>query len=489
MKDLIVLLNGRQAGMLSSDKGKTTFSYSESWRTTGDAFPLSMSMPLTSIDHPHRTVEPFIWGLLPDNNDVLKSWGKKFQVSQRNAFDLLSHVGEDCAGAIQFVRQEKIDSVLPEAQPEPDWLTEAKLAERLRIVRADASAGRLGSDRGQFSLAGAQPKTALFFDGTNWGSTSGRTATTHILKPASNAFPGHAENEHLCLRLASALGLEVARSTVHHFEDVPAIVIERYDRIIVRDAAVKRNQHAERLRAEAVARRGKGDADAERESSALEREANEDFDLAEKLFKQAETTFVARLHQEDFCQSLSIHPAIKYQHQGGPGAKQIVEVIRSHVSSHKSMDRDVKFSFAASDDVSTFINALIFNWLIGGTDAHGKNYSLLIGGGGMVRLAPLYDIASILPYPNIDPRKAKLAMKIGDRYGLTEITLSDWQKLAASCRVDEDRVISSIRDMARELPDRLSDEINAMRQSGLTHPIIDKLATILPKRAAEIAAR
>jgi serine/threonine-protein kinase HipA len=486
MKELLVLLNGREAGMLRREGGKSSFAYAESWRASGDAFPLSMSMPMTARDHSNRTVEPFIWGLLPDNEDVLTRWGKKFQVSPRNAFDLLSHVGEDCAGAIQFVLPGKIASVLPEVQPEPDWLTEAQLAERLRIVRADASAGRLGSDRGQFSLAGAQPKTALFFDGTNWGATSGRTATTHILKPASEALPGHAENEHLCMRLAAALGLETAHSEVRQFEDVPTIVIKRYDRINVRDAAEKRRTHAERLNAQAVARRARGDANADRESVELERQAREDYDLADKLFKQAETTFIARLHQEDFCQALSIHPVMKYQNQGGPGAKRIVEVIRSNVSSRRSMEHDPKFEFAAHDDVQTFIGALIFNWLIGGTDAHAKNYSMLIGSGGMVRLAPLYDVASILPYPSIDPRKAKLAMKIGDRYGLTEILLSDWRKLAVTCRVDEGQVVERIKTMTRELPDRLSDEIRLMRQSGLTHVIIEKLGHVLLERARRL---
>jgi serine/threonine-protein kinase HipA len=487
MKELIVLLNGQVAGTLKSERGKVSFTYANSWRASDDAFPLSLSMPLAANDHPHRTVEPFLWGLLPDNDDVLKNWGKKFQVSQRSAFDLLSHVGEDCAGAIQFVKPERIDTILPETQPEPDWLTDVQLAERLRIVGADASAGRLGSDKGQFSLAGAQPKIALFFDGTRWGTTSGRTATTHILKPASVAFPGHAENEHLCLRLAAALGLETAQSNVHQFEDVPTIVVERYDRIIFREAAEKRKAHAAKLQAAAAERKARGDADAGRESDALEREANEDFALAEKLFQQAETTYVARLHQEDFCQALSIHPATKYQNQGGPGAKQIVEVIRSNVSSHQSMERDPKFQFAAHDDVQTFIGALIFNWLIGGTDAHGKNYSLMIGIGGMVRLAPLYDIASILPYPNIDTRKAKMAMKIGGRYELMEISINDWRKLAASVRVDADALIDRIRGMASELPDRLSDEIRIMRDSGLNHKVIDVLALALGERAAHIA--
>ena len=70
----------------------------------------------------------------------------------------------------------------------------------------------------------------------------------------------------------------------------------------------------------------------------------------------------------------------------------------------------------------TFVGALIFNWLIGGTDAHAKNYSLLIGGGGMVRLVRCSTTSPAFCHiPDIDPRKAKLAMKIGDRYGLMEV--------------------------------------------------------------------
>lgn len=486
MKKLIVLLNGREAGQLRNEAGKTSFTYAESWRTSSDTFPLSTSMPLTAREHSHRTVEPYIWGLLPDNDQVLKSWAQRFQVSPRNAFSLLSYVGEDCAGAVQFVRPENLEIVLQQEQLEPEWLTEQQVAERLRIVRSDASAGRLAGDRGQFSLAGVQPKTALFFDENRWGVTSGRTPTTHILKPATAEFAGHAENEHLCIRLAAALGLSTPQVHAQYFEDVATIVVERYDRIILRKAAELRKAHSQNLLSRAAGRRAKQDPDAEKEANTIKEEARQDAGLAEALFERAQYSIAARLHQEDFCQALSIHPAIKYQNQGGPGAKQIVEVIRSNVSNHRSMEADQKFSFAAHDDILTFIDALIFNWLISGTDAHAKNYSLLVVGGGVVRLAPLYDIASIMPYQSIDPRKAKMAMKIGDRYDLMEINFSDWRKLAASLRVDDDAAFERIRGMARELPDRLSDEIRVMQSSGLNHPIIDTLGKMLPDRAQRV---
>jgi serine/threonine-protein kinase HipA len=83
------------------------------------------------------------------------------------------------------------------------------------------------------------------------------------------------------------------------------------------------------------------------------------------------------------CQALSIPPSRKYQNEGGPGIHDIVELLKVYSSS-------------PSEDVNTFIDSITYNWLVGGTDAHAKNYGLLIGSEGRVRLAPLYDVASVL---------------------------------------------------------------------------------------------
>ena len=108
-----------------------------------------------------------------------------------------------------------------------------------------------------------------------------------------------------------------------------------------------------------------------------------------------------RVHQEDVCQALAINPARKYQNEGGPGiAEKLSTLLRI-------------YSGRPDEDVETFVDSIIYNWLIVGTDAHAKNYALLIGAGGSVRLAPLYDLASALPYPQIDLKRAKMSMKIG----------------------------------------------------------------------------
>jgi serine/threonine-protein kinase HipA len=76
-------------------------------------------------------------------------------------------------------------------------------------------------------------------------------------------------------------------------------------------------------------------------------------------------------------------------------------------------------------------HALAFNWIVAGSDAHAKNYSLLLGGAGRVRLAPLYDIASALPYGKLDLQRLALAMKIGGKYRVHRIGRNEWRKLSA----------------------------------------------------------
>ena len=118
-------------------------------------------MPLGTARHGHASVTSLLWGLLPDSEFILGQWGRRFHVSPRNPFALLAHAGEDCAGAVQFVGRERLDAFLTARPGEVEWLTEADVASRLRRLQADASAWRTAEDTGQFSLAGAQPKTAL----------------------------------------------------------------------------------------------------------------------------------------------------------------------------------------------------------------------------------------------------------------------------------------------------------------------------------------
>ena len=415
--ELVALLDGKEVGRVRRQpQGRLTFFYDDDWRQAPEAYPLSLSMPLGAKEHGRSVVEAFLWNLLPDNELVLARWAAKFQVSARNAFALLSHVGEDCAGAVQFVTPDRLDAIRSGKDDNIEWLDEAEIAKRLKILREDHAAWRLPRDTGQFSLAGAQPKTALLLQNGRWGIPSGRIATTHILKPPTAHFDGHAENEHICLTLAGSLGLPVAQSNVARFEDEIAIVIERYDR------------------------QGRGND-------------------------------IVRIHQEDICQVLGIMPTKKYQNEGGPSAFNIVELLRTY-----STNRD--------DDLLTFVTALGLNWLIAGTDAHAKNFSLLLGS-RRVRLAPLYDVASILPYDEFDIHKVKLAMKIGGEYRVSQIGLREWQKFAREIRMDANQLIELLQYMAEQIPDEASAARARAAEEGLDNPIVERLARQLIERAEQ----
>jgi serine/threonine-protein kinase HipA len=328
---------------------------------------------------------------------------------------LLEHVGEDCAGAVQFVKPERVDQLLKRSRkPSVSWISDKDLSERMELLVQDAAATRLGGDTGQFSLAGAQPKLALFReeDSGRWGIPEGRTPTTHILKPSTGSFDGQTENEHFCLQLARHLGFVAANSWVMVSGNIPVIVIERYDRV----------------------RTG---------------------------------VQVHRIHQEDMCQALGVPPHRKYQNQGGPSAKQIAELLYTQSSD-------------PAEDVGRFADSLILNWLIGGTDGHAKNFSLLLGVNQQVRLAPLYDVASSLPYPQqIQPRKATLALKIGREYRLQRIDRRDWETCARELRLPAKDLLHRIQLLAETLPNAAKETAHQLQSSGITHPVIPKLVDTL----------
>ena len=91
---LVVLLNGKEVGTVSYQSGRLSFAYTEPWLEDPDAYPLSLSMPLTAVRHGHSSIESFLWGLLADNARVLEKVAQRYQVSARNVFRLLSHVGK-----------------------------------------------------------------------------------------------------------------------------------------------------------------------------------------------------------------------------------------------------------------------------------------------------------------------------------------------------------------------------------------------------------
>lgn len=159
------------------------------------------------------------------------------------------------------------------------------------------------------------------------------------------------------------------------------------------------------------------------------------------------------------CQASARMPHLKYQNQGGPSPQEIIGLIREHSSSRM-------------EDETRFVDVLIFNWLISGTDAHSKNYSFLIAPRGQVRLAPLYDLSSALPYARqIPPRDATLAMKIGGKYKLLAIGAREWDKLAAELRIDFDalhaRLSRSVRLFVKRRCESSASRLRGAEEASL----------------------
>jgi len=180
-----------------------------------------------------------------------------------------------------------------------------------------------------------------------------------------------------------------------------------------------------------------------------------------------------RVHQEDLCQALGVAPTAKYQADGGPGPVEVAALLRRVMPAR-----------VAEEGVARFADALIWNWLIAGTDAHAKNYSLLLSG-GQVRLAPLYDVASALPYGTRE-RKLRLAMKLGDDYRLHDPRPSTWSALSAQLGIARDGLVERAARLAAAAPDAFSGAAAAVH--GVANDLPGRLVDAVTARAARCAA-
>ena len=413
-------MGGRFVGTLhAADRRSLRFTYDPNYAASPTSTPLSVSMALRVSPYLHATIHPYLWGLLPDNDRVLDRWAREFGCSATNVAGLLRGVGGDVAGAAQYVAS---DASPEESRPGcVEWLRDDDVAQFLRDLRRDTTTWRPHPE-GRWSLAGAQAKIALLYDGVadRWGIPSGATPTTHIVKPAIGGLNDFDINEHLCLAAARHAGLIAAPTSIRTFGGERALVVERYDRIVDSSGAV------------------------------------------------------ARVHQEDLCQALSVHPDRKYEVDGGPGAEQLGRVIRE---------------VAGDSDAIRFFDALVYNWLVLATDGHAKNYSLLLSG-HQVRLAPLYDIASALPHLD-HPRKARMAHKIGGEYRPSFVQLRHWERLARPLGVRSDEARTRIMALAERLPDAFADAATESRftvdEQRIADTIRDQIISWATARAAELA--
>ena len=179
---------------------------------------------------------------------------------------------------------------------------------------------------------------------------------------------------------------------------------------------------------------------------------------------------IVRVHQEDICQALSVPPSGKYQRDGGPGPREIAALLRRLMPPGPA--------YAAT---WRFADALIWNWLIAGTDAHAKNYSILLAGND-IRLAPLYDISSALPY-GVHEKKLRLAMKIGGDYAIFP-GRNSWPGAAVDLKLPPDGLVDRVRELAGLAPDSFADAAKAADIRRLRRALPRNLVDLVADRVA-----
>jgi len=426
-KELRVLIAGGEIGsVFQGAHGRLRFVYDNVWQNTIDSYPLSLSMPLTQREHERAPIENYIWGLLSDDPETRAEMARREGVSPQSAFALVMAYGEDLAGAVQMVPPEQLDKLA--RKQGLARISEKRLAEFLANLVKHPGQIQIRKEGGKFSLPGAQPKKAICLVDGKWYEPRGRTPSTHIIKPPSPHLDHQVENEYFCAKLAAAVGLRVADTKIVRIGDASNILVQRYDRARI-------------LRGRQI-----------------------------PLDESGGT--VHRVHQEDLCQALSFSPEKKYQRDGGPTMKAIMDLLTG--------------SGDAAADRERFMRACMFNFVMLGVDAHAKNFSILFEPGWRFRLAPLYDVISALPYDQA--YYDTLAMKVGGEGKWRNIGPSKWEKEAKACRYSVDTTFAFLKLLIEQLPARAEKILSETKSSGLHVPFLEALSTQVTTRCRKLRA-
>lgn len=255
----------------------------------------------------------------------------------------------------------------------------------------------------RLSLAGAQDKIPVAIKEGTILLPLNNAPSSHIIKPAIAEYEDMVFNEAFCMKLAKAVGLPVAGVEIGKADDVDFLVVERYDRV--------HKVIDGRLKWE-------------------------------------------RIHQEDFSQALGIIPERKYQVEGGPSLRQCFDLVRSN-------------STLPAVDLGNLLKSVIFNFLIGNHDAHGKNFSILYniydatlaqprGEASEFRLAPLYDLICTPVYPSLSKN---MAMKIGRTYVIEQVDPAQFERLADEVGFAKPLVKKLVIELAQTVLEKLGDAV------------------------------
>lgn len=221
-KALEVWLLNQRTGTLWLNAGQLIFQYSAQWLELPGSMPLSQSLPLQAEPFSDQECRPFFAGLLPEGQ-LRQRLARQCQISRSNDFALLAVIGGDCAGAVSLAVGDRA-----EAPAAVEWLEQDQLITLLEeLPQRPMLAQRDGL---RLSLAGAQDKLPVMFEGGRIGLPRGAAPSTHILKPAIAAVEGSVINEAFCMALGQAMDLQVAAAEILTAGERQVLLLHRYDR-------------------------------------------------------------------------------------------------------------------------------------------------------------------------------------------------------------------------------------------------------------------
>ena len=407
MSVLPVYFETRTVGTIEIGVDGPTFVYDPAWLSTRGAFPLSITMPLSTKPVKPHVFLPWAQNLLPEGAQ-LRAVGLTLGASPDDVIGILSEIGRDTAGALSMGQ--------PGSASAGNWKPVTKAKDLERIINELPTKPFLAGEEGvSMSLAGVQNKLGVAIDAQKRICVPVDGApSTHILKPDSKSLHGGVQNEALCLRLARRCGLNAPEITTGKAGDRTYVLVTRYDRL----------QQGDRWR---------------------------------------------RLHQEDYCQALGKPPAAKYESNQtgvkGPTLTDMFALTRNAMSAR---------------DVLNLLDYVIFNVLACNTDAHAKNYSLMISGRGF-ELAPIYDVMCAAAWPNVT---RNLAQKIADKNRGEHLKGRHWERFAVECGLNPTAILGRVDELAAAVLNELDAavaDVNAMPAG--THGMMPEFKEAIAARA------
>lgn len=375
--DVSIEINGRMrevGSIVGENEYNAGFTYSMDYLASETARPISIALPLREETFGPLETGIFFEGLLPEGF-LRRKISENNRADSNDYLALLEMLGGECLGAVQ-IKGEGFVAVEPEYRElSPEYMME--------IAAEGASKSADLVVESHLSLTGASGKIGAYRDkDARWFLPVGSAPSTHIVKQSHIRYNHIVQNEQLAMKTAELLGIEVPRT----------IIVNTGGKMQdgANETSISRNLlfAAERY---------------------------------DRTMKGSETVISGlpaprRLHQEDFCQALGIPSADKYEHAGGGYMKRLFDLLAER-------------SASPIEDQMKLWDIISFHYMIGNTDGHIKNLSLLYDSNlRSVRLAPAYDIVSTIIY---DKHSSEMAFSIGGETEWSSLGRENFAKAAA----------------------------------------------------------